>query len=418
MNDLKKWFEKLYGSNENVINYQKNRYEELLKKYENHYDKNDDPNFFSAPGRTELSGNHTDHNGGKVIAASINLDSIACVARQESYVEIYSEGFNEKIYVDLKHLAPVNEEKESSTALIRGIAAAFVKRGYNIGGFRGVITSDVLVGSGLSSSASFEVLIGTIFNHFYNDNKIPLPVIARIGQYAENEYFGKPCGLMDQLACAVGSVVAIDFKGNEEPQIEKINFDLSTHNFKLLVVNTGGSHHNLTEDYAAIPREMKQVAGYFGKEICSQVEFDIFEKNIPKLYGEVSNRALLRALHFFNENKRVTDQAEALKNNRFEKFLRLVNESGNSSFKYLQNIYTPQDVDEQPLSVALAVTENFISKKDKGACRVHGGGFAGTIQVFLHEDNVNEYKELIEPIFGKGSVNILDIRNIGATALV
>jgi len=417
MSNLKKWFNELYGDEPDILKYQEERYDNLYKKYCELYNENDEVEYFISPGRTELSGNHTDHNGGKVLAASINLDSIACVSPQENFIEIFSEGFEEKIRVDISKLGPNDEEKESSTSLVRGVVAGYFQKGYKIGGFNAVITSDVLVGSGLSSSASFEVLIGTILNHLYNNDKIPMSDIAQIGQFAENEYFGKPCGLMDQMACAVGSIVAIDFSNEENPSIEKVTFNLADHDYKLLVIDAGVSHQNLTDDYASIPKEMKEVAKFFGKEKCSQISYSEFHNKLPELYYSVSNRALLRAMHFFKENERVKNQVSALKNDDFDKFMKLVTESGNSSFKYLQNIFSPKEVRKQPLSVALALSEDFISNKGRGACRVHGGGFAGTIQVILHNDDVNDFKKIIEPIFGKDSINILNIRNIGATVL-
>lgn len=418
MNNLDNSFRKIYGKENKVLEYQTKRYNKLYQQYCKLFGENDNVRYFSSPGRVELSGNHTDHNGGKVIAASINLDSIGCILPQNNVIEIFSEGFDEKIYVDLNELNPIKEEAGTSSSLVRGVAAGFVKKGYSIGGFKGVVSSDVLVGSGLSSSASFEVLVGTILNHFYNDDKIPMLLIAQIGQYSENIFFGKPCGLMDQIACAIGGVVAIDFKNNNNPNIEQIRFDLVDHDYKLLVVYAGASHQNLTDDYASIPKEMKEVAQFFGKENCSQISFNEFLNNLSKLYRSVSNRALVRAIHFFKENERVANQVQALKEDNLDKFLKLVNESGDSSFKYLQNIFSPKDVNEQPLSVALSISENFISERKRGACRVHGGGFAGTILVFLHKDDIAEYQEIIEPVFGKHSVNILDIRNIGATVLM
>ena len=417
MNNFDNWFKVLYGTDETIINYQINRYLNLSEQYNEVYKSNDEVKYFSAPGRSELSGNHTDHNGGRVIAASINLDSIACAAPQNDKIEIFSIGFDEHISVDLSQLDVIDDEKGTSTGLVRGVAAGFKKRGYEIGGFAAVVSSDVLVGSGLSSSASFEVLIGVILNHFYNDDKIPMPVVAGIGQFAENEYFGKPCGLMDQVACAVGGVVTIDFKEKENPVIEMVDFDLSAHGFKLAVVDTGGSHQNLTDDYASIPMEMREIAAFFDKENCSQIDYKEFIAKIPELHNSVSDRAILRALHFFNENNRVISQVQALLGDNFEEFLKLVNESGDSSFKYLQNIYTPKAPAEQPLSLALAITESFIKVNEIGACRVHGGGFAGTILVFLPEQFIEEYKKLIEPVFGNNSVAVLDIRNTGAVVL-
>jgi len=399
--------------------YQKDRFGKLLDNFEKIFGKQK-VKFFSSPGRTELSGNHTDHNNGSVIAASINLDSIACVSdptgKQE--VEIYSDGFNKPFIVQLNSLEPIEEEIGTTSALIRGIAAGLLKHGFNVGGFKTCITSDVLIGSGLSSSASIEVLIGTIFNYLYNDGKILPEEIAKIGQFAENEFFKKPCGLMDQVACAVGGIVSIDFKDKNNPKIEKINFDFSCHGYSLLVVHTGGSHINLTEDYSAIPNEMREVARALGKEICREVDINYFMQNINKIRSKVGDRAILRAYHFFKENERVRKQIEALNNNDFRTFLKFVNESGNSSFKYLQNIYSNNDIGYQPISLALAMTENFIDNLGEGACRVHGGGFEGTIQAFLPSSSVDEFKKYMTGMFSDFSILNLTIRHTGAVSVV
>lgn len=371
-------------------------------------------NYFSTPGRTEISGNHTDHNLGKVIAASINLDSIACVTQNDSIVEIYSEGYENHFVVKLESLNVIGSEVGTTNALIRGIASRFAQLGFNIGGFKACVTSDVLQGSGLSSSASIEVLIGTIFNHLYNNASILPEEIAKIGQYAENIYFNKPCGLMDQMACAIGGIISIDFSDTDNPIVDKLDFEFQTTNHKLVVVDTEGSHSNLTEDYAAIPNEMKQVAKYFGKEYCSEISFEELLSKVKSLREEVSDRAILRALHFLEENKRVDQQKDTLKKNNFDKFLQLVNESGNSSFKYLQNIYSPKEIERQEVSLALALSDIFIKQNGKGACRVHGGGFAGTIQLFLPNDLIEDYKKFITKVFSNNSVKVLSIRNFGS----
>ena len=371
-------------------------------------------NYFSTPGRTEISGNHTYHNLGKVIAASINLDSIACVTQNDSIVEIYSEGYENHFVVKLDSLNVIGSEVGATNSLIRGIASRFVQLGYNIGGFKACITSDVLQGSGLSSSASIEVLIGTIFNHLYNEGKITPEEIAKVGQYAENIYFKKPCGLMDQMACAIGGIISIDFSDPDNPAVDKLDFEFQSTNYKLVVVDTEGSHSNLTEDYAAIPSEMKQVAKYFGKEFCSEISFEELLSKVKSLREEVSDRAILRAIHFLEENKRVDQQKDALKKNNFVKFLQLVNESGNSSFKYLQNIFSPNEIERQEVSLALALSDIFIKQNGKGACRVHGGGFAGTIQLFLPDDLIEDYNKFITKVFSKNSVKFLSLRNYGS----
>jgi galactokinase len=407
----------LYGNDKKVVDYQKNRYNKLYKNFQKIFGEFP-VKYFSSPGRTEISGNHTDHNKGIVIAASINLDSVACVTESSSKVEIYSDGFDKPFMVGLDELEPVEEEVETTSALIRGIAASLSEKGYKIGGFKACITSDVLIGSGLSSSASVEVLIGTIFNHLYNNGNIPVEEIAKIGQLAENKFFRKPCGLMDQIACAVGGIVSIDFKNKDNPEINKIEFDFLKHGYSLLVVHTGGSHMNLTDDYAAIPNEMHEVAKILGKETCREVDYNYFITNISRIRDKVSDRAILRAYHFFRENERVREQVEALKKDDFTKFLQLVNDSGDSSFKWLQNIYSSNNVSYQPISLALAMTKDFISKIEQGACRVHGGGFEGTILAFLPFPRVDEFKKYISGIFGDYSILDLTIRQNGAVCIV
>lgn len=409
-------FRDLYGDDPEIISYQNKRFEKLIKRF-NEIFGSQPVKYFSTPGRTEISGNHTDHNHGMVIAASINLDSIACVAEADSVVEIFSEGYEKPFIVQLDNLNPIDAEAGTTNALIRGIASRFAEKGFNIGGFKASITSNVLQGSGLSSSASIEVLIGTIFNHLYNDGKISPEELAKIGQYAENVYFKKPCGLMDQMACAVGGIISIDFYNPEYPTITKINFDFIAQHYSLLFVHTGGSHINLTDDYAAIPKEMKEVAFEFGKQYCVEVDYRNFLNNIRNIRNKISDRAILRAYHFFKENERVKDQTKALSENDFNKFLMLVNKSGNSSFKYLQNIYSSNDVHYQPLSIALAFTEDFINKTGEGACRVHGGGFEGTIQVFIPKLSVDEYKKSILNISDNFKVLELQIRQVGTTEI-
>jgi galactokinase len=353
-----------------------------------------------------------------VIAASINLDSIAAASpNSDNEVILYSETYPEPFIVDLSNTKPIEEENASTKALIRGIAAGYRKNGYKVGGFNAYVSSDMLIGSGLSSSASIEVLIGAIFNKFYNGEKVPSEEIAIIGQYAENIYFGKPCGLMDQIACIIGGIVEIDFYNSEKPIIKKIDFDFQATGYKLVVVDTEANHSDLTEDYAAIPEEMKRVAKYLNKEYCSEITLEELFDQIKSLREVIGDRAILRAIHFLEENKRVEKLIFALNKNDFEEFLSLVNESGNSSYKYLQNIYTPQNVNEQSVSLALAMSDIFIREKGKGACRVHGGGFAGTILVFLPEELIEGYKSYISKIFKEDSVKVLSIRHYGAVCL-
>jgi galactokinase len=410
-------FQKIYGKEEETLDKQLKRYEDLKGLFHGKFQQ-EEIQYFSTPGRTEIGGNHTDHNFGRVLAGSVDLDSVAVVSENETgIVTMYSVGYEGGFIVDLSNLAVQNEERETTNSLIRGIAARFNELGYKIGGFDAYITSSVLGGSGLSSSASIEVLIGSIFNALYNDNKISSEELAIIGQYAENNYFGKPCGLMDQVACAMGGIVTIDFKDPSQPIIEKVDFDFDAQKFKLLVVDTGGSHADLTSDYAAVPTEMKSVAEALGARVCRELTMEQFIPAIAKLRSEVGDRSVLRAFHFLQENERVVSQVSALKSNDFTGFLELIKESGNSSFRWLQNIYSPQNPGEQGVSLALALSEKYISDVKEGACRVHGGGFAGTIQVFLPSALISEYIEMMESVYGEGSVTVLKIRPIGTLHL-
>ncbi len=407
----------IYGGDEKTFAHHRNRYKKISDNFENIFGTLPEK-YFSSPGRTEISGNHTDHNHGKVIAASVNLDSIASASpNNKNEVILYSEGYEKPFTVNLNNTEPDEEEISSTNALIRGIAAGFKNNNYRVGGFNACVSSDVMIGSGLSSSASIEVLIGTIFNHLYNDGKIANERIAIIGQYAENSYFGKPCGLMDQIACATGGIVEIDFFNPQKPIIKKIDFDFNSTGYKMIVVDTEANHVDLTDDYSAIPLEMKQVAKYFNKEYCSEISIEELLPEIKSLRKKVSDRAILRAIHFLEENKRVDKQIDALNKNDFNEFLKLVNESGNSSYKYLQNIFSPRNIEEQGVSLALALSDIFIKEKGKGVCRVHGGGFAGTIQIFLPEELINDYKTFITKVFKEDSVKVLSIRHYGAVCL-
>ena len=416
--DFDNSLEELYGSEPAILEKQKKRYRILKQKHLKRFGQQK-LHLFSSPGRTELGGNHTDHNHGKVLAASVNLDSIAVATKNDQAgIILYSEGYEKPFEVNLNNLQIVEAEKGTTQALIRGIAARFTELGYKIGGFNASVTSDILPGSGLSSSASVEVLIGSIFNSLYNGDKIPPETIARIGQYAENKYFGKPCGLMDQIACAVGGVISIDFKDAQNPAVKKIDFDFGQFDYSLLIINTGGSHADLTSEYASIPSEMKTVAKIFGAKTLRAVFFTDFIRKIPDLRQRVGDRAILRALHFFQENKRVEQQVETLQSGNIGKFLNLVRESGNSSFKWLQNIYSTKNVTEQGVTLALALSEKYIDEIGAGACRVHGGGFAGTIQVFLPKNAIENFKERIIPVFGKNSIQELSIRAIGTVRII
>ncbi|MEW5817447.1 MAG: galactokinase family protein, partial [Spirochaetota bacterium] len=367
----------LYGANS--VRNQKERYKTCILQHKNHFDPASIM-LFSTPGRTELGGNHTDHNHGRVLAASVQLDSLAVAApSSSSVVEIISEGYTEKISVDLGKLERVREEEGKTESLVRGIAARLHSLGYKTGGFKAYIQSNVLRGSGLSSSASIEVLLGTIFNHLFNDGTIDILRIAQVGQYAENNYFGKPCGLMDQVACGCGGIVVIDFEDLDNPSVGQLFFNFEDKGYALAVVDTGGSHENLTPEYASIPDEMKSVAREMGREFLRGIPTNELISRIPKVRSWVGDRAVLRCLHFILENDRVIEQVEALREDRIEDYLKLVRASGDSSWKLLQNSNSPRNPREQGLSLALALTEIFLN--GKGACRVHGGGFAGTIQV-------------------------------------
>ncbi len=410
-------FPLLYGNVEKIIKNQLTRYNKLIDKFTSEFGSAD-LHFFSAPGRTELGGNHTDHNNGLVLASSINLDSIAVVSNSiDNKIELYSEGYNKSFLVDLNSLKPNPLENGTTNALIRGMAGRLKQLGYSIGGFKAYISSDVLSGSGLSSSASIEVLIGSIFSALFNKNSIAPEILAQVGQYAENNYLGKPCGLMDQMACAVGGIISIDFKDPLNPIFNKVNFDFNKQKYKLLVVDTGGSHADLTDDYSSIPGEMKSVAELFGVSVLREIDMNIFIEKIPYVRKQLGDRAVLRTLHFLEENTRVEEEVLALESADFNEFLKLITASGNSSFKWLQNIYTAKNIKEQGISLALALSEKFIKEIGGGACRVHGGGFAGTIQIFLPENSVEDYKIKMEKIFGKNSVQVLDIRQIGTVYL-
>jgi len=408
---------KLYGDNVEDFNYQMNRYTQLQNHFVEKFNKCE-LDYFSTPGRTEIGGNHTDHNAGIVLAGSVNLDTIAAAARNdENGITIYSEGFSNSFTVDIEDLNQNKLEEGSTTALLRGIVSRFKQLNYKVGGFNAYISSNVLVGSGLSSSASIEVLIGTILNVYFNDGKISAEEIAMIGQYAENEYFGKPCGLMDQMACSVGGIISIDFKELQNPIVTKVNFDFNTQDYSLLIVDTGGSHADLTEDYALIPTEMKSVAKCLGEKVAREITFKTIFENVKILRQQVGDRAILRVLHYFTENKRVLDQVNALGKNEFEHFLHLINSSGNSSNKWLQNSYSIKNPRDQGVNLALAISENYINEKGQGACRVHGGGFAGTIQVFLPNEFVDEYKKIIQSAIEDSSVLVLKIRSYGSLHL-
>ena len=402
----------IYG--EQALTAQKKRYADALTAFEALYGTDRDADFYSVAGRSELSGNHTDHNHGCVIAASIDLDIIAVASRAAgNVVRVKSEGFPEDV-VDLDAFRePDPARRERSDALIAGMAAGIRQNGYAVGGFDAYTASNVLKGSGISSSAAFEDMIGNIFNYVYNDGKVSNVEIAKIAQYSENAFFGKPCGLMDQVACAVGGIVAIDFADPKKPVIEQIDFDVTAAGYNLCIVNTGGNHADLTDDYASVPAEMKAVAACFGKQVLREVEESEFLARIAELREKVGDRAILRALHFYAENRRVAAQKAALRAGDLEGFFANVIASGRSSFCYLQNVYTVKNPAEQGLSLALCLAERTLAGKT-AAWRVHGGGFAGTIQAFVPNGEVGTFRAAMDAVFGAGACMVLRIRPVGA----
>lgn len=366
---------------------------------------------FSAPGRTEISGNHTDHQHGCVLAAAVNLETVAEVTLNGTdRICVRSEGYA-PVEIDLTDLAVHEEEKNSTAALIRGVAAALSKRGAKLQGFDAEVSSTVLPGSGLSSSAAFEVLIGTICNELFYDRKLSAVEIAQIGQYAENVYFGKPCGLMDQTASSVGGMVFIDFKDPAKPMVEKLDFDFAKAGHALCIIDSGADHADLTDEYAAIPGELKEVCRFFDKEVLRDIPEADFFAALPGLRHQVPDRAILRAIHFYQENERVQRQAQALREDDFDRFLRLVSESGRSSWMYLQNITPAGAIEHQDVAVALALCDTLLG--GRGAYRVHGGGFAGTVQAFVPMDMLEGFKTGIERVLGEGKCHVLSIRPQG-----
>ena len=390
------------------------RYEHLVTKFKECFGEGE-VDFFSAPGRTEILGNHTDHNHGKVLTASIAMDTIAAARKNgTSLVHVISEGYK-AITIDLENLDSECKCKGTLSLLI-GMFECAIKKGYKVEGFDAYITTEVIGAAGVSSSASFEMLICAIMNYFSNEGKIDYVEYAKIGQYAEHEYWLKQSGLLDQMACAVGGVIAIDFK-EEMPKVEKVEFGYDKLGYDLIIVNTGKGHADLSADYSSVPNEMKKVAQFFGKEVCAEVTEQQVIDNIQEVRAFAGDRSVMRALHFFEENKRVEAEVAALKEGRFEDFLANITASGNSSWKWLQNCYTTASVQEQGISIALALTELFIAEKQRGACRIHGGGFAGVIMAMLPNDIVDEYIDYIEHAMGAGSAYRMSIRPYGAVCV-
>ena len=410
--DFSETAQTLYGPEKDRA---RERYEKLLQLFEDTFGKGGDIALFSAPGRTEIGGNHTDHQHGRVLAASVNMDTIAAVRiTDDGRIRIKSEGYP-MCEIALDSCEPAEDEKNSTAALIRGVAAAFIQRGCSIPGFEAAVTSSVLPGSGISSSAAFEVLIGHIINHLFYGKKADAVEIAQIGQYAENVFFGKPSGLMDQTASSVGNLLTIDFNDPEHPIVHKLDVDFAACGLALCIIDSGADHADLTDEYAAIPLELKKLCTCFGKEVLRDIPEGEFIQRIPELRKEAGDRAVLRAFHFYADNARVPEQAKALESGNTDEFLRLVNESGRSSWMYLQNIVPCGSKEHQEMAVTLAVCEKLLG--GRGACRVHGGGFAGTVQAFVPVDMLDDFRNSVEKILGSGCCHVLSIRPEGGVRI-
>ena len=414
MKNIDETLKKLYG--EKALNAQRERYQKAEKAFEELFGAQENTMIFSASGRTEVGGNHTDHNRGKVLAAAVSLDVIAFVVpTDDGVITVKSEGFPQDA-VDISDLSVKEADKNTSAALIRGVADAFKRDGLSIGGFKAYTTSNVLKGSGISSSAAFEVLVGTILSHLYNSGSVSPVKIAQFAQYAENAHFGKPSGLMDQMASSVGGFIEIDFADTENPVIDAISYDFASSGYSLCIVDTKGNHADLTPEYAAIPVEMKSVAKFFGKNELRDITKEQLWENIDEVRKSCGDRAVSRACHFFDENERADREAAALRNGDVETFLHEVTASGNSSFKYLQNIFASVDPKEQGMVLGLYTAERVLN--GRGACRVHGGGFAGTIQAFVPNDLLQKFISEMEHLFGVGSCYNLFIRPLGGTKVL
>ena len=403
----------LYGGDELLLKAQQERYASVIRRHAELFGEKADLQLISAPGRTEIGGNHTDHNHGRVLAAAVNLDTLCAVSpREDLKVRFHSEGYA-PIEMDLSDLLPRPEEEGTTQSLIRGVAAGMQQNGYRIGGFDAAVTSTVAGGSGLSSSAALEVMLTGVFDSLFNRFEMPYVLRAQISKQAENKWFGKPSGLLDQMASAAGGLVTVDFGDPDKPLVEAISYDFAGKGYTLVVVATGGSHANLTDHYAAIPAEMKSVAACFGQEVLRGITTEQLTAEAGRLREKVSDRAILRAFHFVREDERVPQQVAALKEDRTGDFLRLIRESGRSSYMYLQNIYAaPED---QSLSLALCLAEEML--RGDGAWRIHGGGFAGTTLNFVPTEKVPEFVETMERAFGKDACKALNIRPAGAARI-
>ncbi|MEK4236841.1 galactokinase [Paenibacillus sp. FSL H7-0714] len=410
--NAKLWVD-LYG--EDIVEKNKQRYVTAIEKFTKRF-QHEDFEVFSAPGRVEIGGNHTDHNGGKILAGSINLDCIGIATKtKNNYVSIVSENYQLDFSINIDDL---NSEHEGSTIeLLKGLLAGFKETDKNLGGFDVYVTSNVLSAAGVSSSASFEMLICSIMDHFFNENRLSKTEYAIVGKYAENHFWNKDSGLLDQMACAVGGIINIDFQNEDNPTIKNINFDFNKVGYEIIIVNTGKGHADLSEEYSSVPKEMKQVATYFGKSVLAELKLEDILSNLKSLRNQVSDRAILRAIHFFNENTVVDKQIESLESGNFNEFLTLVSASGDSSWKLLQNCYSMSNITEQGIPLALELTQQFISKIGKGASRVHGGGFAGVIMAIIPKENTKDYIEYIEANFLENSTYPITIRPYGAVKI-
>ncbi len=406
------YFARQYGTSVQIIKEQKERYLALVEGFGAGFPEQAEMTIFSSPGRSEVGGNHTDHNAGRVLAAAVDLDIIAVAAANDAgVVRLQSQGYPPS-FVRLDDLDIRESEKYTAVSLIRGVCARFQQLGLELGGFDAVATSRVPKGSGLSSSAAFEVLIATVLNHLYNQGQLDAVLLAQIGQYAENQYFGKPCGLMDQTACAVGGFVTIDFQDFEHPVVEKVDLDFAASGYSMVIVDTAGDHADLTDEYEALENEMKSVARAMGGQVLREYSAEQVLERAAYLRERVSDRAILRAIHFYADDQRVVEQVNALKGGDFSQFLQLIIDSGKSSWMYLQNCYSPRSVEQQGISIALMISEAVL--RGGGAWRVHGGGFAGTIQAFVPDDLLSIYVDQIEQIFGRSSCHVVRVRPDGA----
>lgn len=399
------------------LEHTKERMITAINAFTKNYGEDRDVFVFSVPGRSEIIGNHTDHNNGRVMAGAINRDILAVVSKNdEDVIRFCSEGYS-KDQIKLSDVSSQDKfRKYTSRALVAGMANAFIKAGHSVGGYDAYSCTEVMKGSGLSSSAAFEVMVGNILNHLYNDGKVDNKEIAKYAQYSENVYFGKPCGLMDQMACAVGGFVYIDFEDNENPTVESVDFSLADAGYSLCIVNTGGSHAGLNDDYASVPAEMKSVAAYFGKQTLRGLTEDEILSAVPMLRKRVGDRAILRSIHFVRENDRVVVARDALKRGDLDSFYKTIIASGRSSYQYLQNVYTNHNPFEQGISLALCVADGALSGKE-GAYRVHGGGFAGTIQAFVKNEDLPDFINRMDSVFGKGATMTFNTRPLGSVKL-